>query len=122
MNTAKSASVQIHGFSEESIRANGCCIYIRSRESDKVLCRLLTAKSKVAPHKTKSLLRLELCAAHLLANLWNRIKKMFNLEIESIHFWSDSEITLHWIRSHPSSLTTFVSDRVAEIQEWTTNV
>ena len=117
MNTAQYASVQIHGFSDASIRTYGFCIYIRSRESDKVLYRSITAKSKVAPLKTKSLPRFELCAAHLLANLWNLIKKMLNFEIESVHFWSDSEITLHWIRSHPSSLT-----EIAEIQEWTTNV
>ncbi|GBP12562.1 hypothetical protein EVAR_72053_1 [Eumeta japonica] len=65
-----------------------------------------------------SFIKLELCAAHLLAKLWNRIEKLISFEIESITFWTDSEISLHWIKTHPSSLTTFVANRVAEIQEW----
>ncbi|KAI8116339.1 hypothetical protein CVS40_11578 [Lucilia cuprina] len=119
VHTTSSASVQIHGFSDASIRAYGCCIYIRSSISDNVSCRLLTAKSKIAPLKTKSLPRLELCAAHLL---WIRVKRMISFEIESVYFWTDSEITLHWIKTHPSTLATFVSNRVAEIQEWSENV
>ncbi|XP_037823707.1 uncharacterized protein LOC119612057 [Lucilia sericata] len=122
VHTTSSASVQIHGFSDASIRAYGCCIYIRSSISDNVSCRLLTAKSKIAPLKTKSLPRLELCAAHLLAKLWIRVKRMISFEIESVYFWKDSEITLHWIKTHPSTLATFVSNRVAEIQEWSENV
>ena len=90
-----STSYFILSLSDASIRAYGYCIYITSRESDKIHCRLLTAKSKVAPLKTKSFPRLDLYAAQLLANVWNRIKKMFNFEIESVNFWSDSGITLH---------------------------
>ena len=118
VHTTSSATVQIHGFSDASMRAYGCCIYVRSRDSSGVFCDLLTAKSKIAPLKTKSLPRLELCAAHLLAKLWSRIKEMLCFQIESVYFWTDSEITLHWIKTHPSTLTTFVSNRVAEIQEW----
>ncbi|KAM7352622.1 uncharacterized protein ACRADG_005070 [Cochliomyia hominivorax] len=32
-------------------------------------------------------------------------------------FWADSEINLHLVTTHPASLATFVSYRVAEIQE-----
>lgn len=115
--TTKSSSCQIHGFADASMRAYGCCIYIRSVILNKPHIRLLTAKSKVAPIKTKSLPRLELCAAHLLAKLWSKVKSMISCEIESVTFWTDSEITLHWIQKHSSTLATFVSNRVADIQE-----
>ncbi|KAI8129101.1 hypothetical protein CVS40_0911 [Lucilia cuprina] len=43
---------EIHGFADASMRAYGCCIYVRSRVANQITCRLLTAKSKVAPLKT----------------------------------------------------------------------
>ncbi|XP_033250890.1 uncharacterized protein LOC117189926 isoform X3 [Drosophila miranda] len=110
--------VQIHAFADASMRAYGACVYIRSRTAEGLKISLLTSKSKVAPLKTKTLPRLELCAAHLLADLCHRIKPLLNVPIERVVYWSDSEVTLYWIRSHPSSLSTFVSNRVAEIQEW----
>ncbi|XP_073821565.1 uncharacterized protein [Musca autumnalis] len=118
VNTTTSSRIQIHGFSDASMRAYGCCFYVRALDSSGVSCRLLTAKSKVAPLKTMSLPRLELSAAHLMANMWLRIKPMMKFEVENVYFWSDSEIILYWLKTHPSTLATFVSNRVAEIQEW----
>ena len=80
------------------------------------------SNSKVAPLKTKSVPRLEVCAAHLLAKLWTRIKLMLKFKIDQVYFWIDSEITLHWVQTHTSSLTTFVSNRGAEIQEWSEEI
>lgn len=41
--------------------------------------------------------------------------------MDQIIFWSDSEIVLHWIKTHPSALNTFVSNRVAQIQDMTSD-
>lgn len=98
-----------HGFCDASIRACGCCLYLRSFLSN--------CKTKVAPLKTKSLPRLELCAAHLMVNSWEKIEPMVHIPIDEIVFWPDSEIVLHWIKSHPSTLNTFVCNKVADIQE-----
>lgn len=100
--------IQLHGFADASMRAYGACVYIRSNTVEGYKVSLLTSK-----FKTKTLPRLKLCAAHLLADLCHRIKPLLKINIERIVYWSDSEITLHWIRSHPSSF-----DDVAEIQEW----
>ncbi|XP_052855140.1 uncharacterized protein LOC128263903 [Drosophila gunungcola] len=118
VNTDPQVPIQIHGFADASMRAYGACIYIRTQTAEGLKVSLLTAKSKVAPLKTKTLPRLELCAAHLLADLYNRVRPLLNSPIENVFLWTDSEITLHWIKTHPSSLSVFVSNRVAEIQEW----
>ncbi|XP_075167480.1 uncharacterized protein LOC142239573 [Haematobia irritans] len=122
VQTTSQSKIQIHGFADASLRAYGCCIYIRSEISNKVTCNLLTAKSKVSPLKTKSLPRLELCAAHLLAELWAKMREMLPFKVESVTFWSDSEITLHWIKTHPSQFSVFVANRISEIQERTSSV
>ncbi|XP_065361988.1 uncharacterized protein LOC135955564 [Calliphora vicina] len=119
VDSCSTVNCEVHGFSDASNNAYGCCIYIRTEHPDGITCRLLTAKSKVAPLKVKSLPRLELCAAHLLAKLWRTVKPLLPHFIKNVMFWSDSEIVLHWLQSHPSSLSTFVGNRISEIQEWT---
>ena len=52
---------ELHLFSDASEKAVGCCIYVTSRSSQK----LVFAKSRVAPLKVQTLARLELQAAYL---------------------------------------------------------
>ncbi|XP_037929941.1 uncharacterized protein LOC119664542 [Teleopsis dalmanni] len=112
--------VDIHGFCDASIRAYGCCIYLRSQDkSGNVTVKLFTAKSRVAPIKRKSLPKLELCGALLLARLLQKIQPtLAHLEGETF-FWTDSQIVLHWLKQHSSTLSAFVGNRVAEIQDIT---
>jgi hypothetical protein len=87
--------VQIHGFADASSHAYGCCIYVRTCNNPDVCTTLLTAKSRVAPLNVKTIPRLELCAALLLAKLWQQIAiTLSKFNIESLNFWSDSQIVL----------------------------
>lgn len=114
---------QVHGFADASMNAYGCCIYLRSMDAFGVVkVKLFVAKSRVAPAKKKQLPRLELCAAHLLSNLWTKIHTIFATAPSAVYFWTDSLIVLHWISTHSSKLSTFVGNRVAEIQENTMDV
>ncbi|XP_046145484.1 uncharacterized protein LOC123988783 [Osmia bicornis bicornis] len=110
-------SYQLHGFCDASEQAYGACIYLRSIDKfNKCSVQLVCAKSRVAPVKTITVPRLELCAAHLLTKLLKAVSEALQISYDKIKLWSDSTITLHWIKASPHTLKTFVANRVAEIQ------
>ncbi|XP_036345643.1 uncharacterized protein LOC118754877, partial [Rhagoletis pomonella] len=113
-------SLQLHGFCDASTRAYGCCIYARTVDpSGEVKVTLITSKSRVAPTRKLSLPKLELCGAHLLSQLYAKIKANFGDTQYTTYLWSDSQIVLHWIQQHSATLSTFVGNRISEIQQKT---
>ncbi|XP_038106708.1 uncharacterized protein LOC119766311 [Culex quinquefasciatus] len=110
---------EIHGFCDASVDAYGACVYIRTVDQQGcITIRLLTAKSRVAPLDSKSIARLELCAALLLARLIRTVTASIGDQYK-VFLWTDSMIVLHWLSATPSTWDTFVANRVAEIQELT---
>lgn len=114
--------IQIHAFSDASLKGYGTCIYLWVQyNDDNISCNLIAAKSRVAPLKQLTLPRLELQGAVLMASLSNRIRSILDasLTIDSVHLWTDSEIVLSWIKSHPSRWSVYVANRVSIIQTQT---
>ncbi|GFS81597.1 uncharacterized protein TNCV_2440301 [Trichonephila clavipes] len=109
--------IEIHGFSDASERAFAAVVYIKCfNESGQSQTRLLCSKSRVAPLKTLTILRLELSAALLLSRLVKKFVPILQLPIHKHWMWTDSTIALVWIKTEPHKLKTFLSNRVAEIQ------
>ncbi|XP_055633073.1 uncharacterized protein LOC129773487 [Toxorhynchites rutilus septentrionalis] len=118
--------IELHGFSDASLRAYGACIYLRAvSPSGEIFVNLLTSKSKVAPlgtskkQKKVSLPRLELSGALLLSHLFRKVQKSLNLDLKQF-VWVDSTIVLHWLAATPSRWKPFIANRVSEIQHLTT--
>lgn len=112
--------VDLHIFCDASEQAYGACVYTCSqREDGSSIAHLMCSKSRIAPLKSVTLPRLELNAAHLAAKLYKSIDRILSNRIKTVKFWTDSTIVLSWISTSPHRLKTYVANRVAEIQQFT---
>lgn len=91
-------------------------MYLRAVIDGKPAVTLVASRTKIAPLRRVSLPRLELCAATLLAKLAEHIEITLDLRPSAVHLWTDSTIILGWVRGHPAKWTTYVANRVSEIQ------
>ncbi|KAL0880978.1 hypothetical protein ABMA27_002135 [Loxostege sticticalis] len=112
-------SYQLHGFCDASEAGYAAVVYLRSSDSQgHHHVAIMIAKSRVAPTKRRTLPRLELCGASLLADLMKFVVDQISniINIDSIHAWSDSMIVLAWIKSKSSCYKAFVGNRISNIQ------
>ena len=110
--------LQVHGFGDASEVGYSAVLYLRTVTSQGIYVSLITCKGKVAPVRKRSLPRLELCAALLVANLVDHVvQKALTFKEVRVFGWSDSTVSLDWICSFPGRWKTFVANRVSEIQD-----
>lgn len=111
--------LEVHGFCDASEKGYASVVYFREKIGKNYKVYLVCAKGKVSPLKSISIPRLELCAASLLADLWNSVQLIIKDKVKLVksYFWTDSSIVLHWLRSSPYKWKTFVSNRVSKIQD-----
>ncbi|KAI8441772.1 hypothetical protein MSG28_005461 [Choristoneura fumiferana] len=110
------------GFSDASTVAYGAVVYLCVSHPifAQNIVNIVCAKSKVAPVKVLTLARLELCAALLLAKLIRYVSDNISnrCKISNIYAFTDSSVTLQWIHSSPHRFNVFVSNRIAQINEY----
>ncbi|XP_060518951.1 uncharacterized protein LOC132697424 [Cylas formicarius] len=116
------SKLEIHCFGDASEIGYCAVLYLRCLTSSaSPVLHFVTAKSKVAPvKKIVSIPRLELWAAVLAARLVSFVAtaiKSSDIEVTDIFCYSDSTVTLGWLRSSPHRWKTFVSNRVSFVQE-----
>lgn len=120
--TLKTSTCELHGFSDASKLGMSAVVYLKINSTSNIHnITLICAKTKVAPLKRLTILRLELAAALLLAKLVKYVTATIEVKINHVYLWTDSSVTLSWIKSHPSKWEDFIRNRVTQIQDITSN-
>ena len=110
--------IQLHIFCDASEGAYGTVAYLRfSFKVGGHKCALIMSKSKLAPVKTVTLPRLELCSALVGARLSKMILHELDVPIERTFYWADSMLALQYIYSTSNRYKVYVANRVTEIHE-----
>lgn len=117
LGIAAGDDVQVHLFSDASELGYGITAYVRVYHNKKWTSNLLCSRSKVAPVKTITIPRLELCALELITQLVPKLRDQPSLENASYFYWTDSEVVLKWLRKSYGVLRIFVANRVEKIKE-----
>ncbi|XP_053598021.1 uncharacterized protein LOC106693372 [Microplitis demolitor] len=111
-------SIELHGFSDASQLAMAAVVYLKVTDATgSSNISLVCAKTQVAPLKPITIPRMELNAAVLLAQLILYVKKVLKLENVPVFMWTDSAVSLTWIRNNPARWKVYIRNRVTKIQE-----
>lgn len=136
LGTTKDCELQLHGFGDACKDAYGAAIYARvTNLQGEIRSILLAGRSKVVAKKDMPKIqnasvqadgvtpihRLELLAAVMGSKLMKQIVEICGFDKAKQFMWSDSMVTLHWIRKSPLELKVYVSNRVKMIHEFTKN-
>ncbi|XP_003740394.1 uncharacterized protein LOC100903021, partial [Galendromus occidentalis] len=107
---------ELHVFSDASLNAYGCVIYLReSSGNTKPITHFVMAKAKVCPVKPMSIHRLELLGALLASRLLSSVKSLMDIQIDSAHLYTDNSSVLGWVNSEPERWKPYVANRIRRI-------
>ena len=107
-------------FTDASERATAACVYVVCRDARRPSSKLLCAKTRLAPLKSQTIPRLELSAMVLGARLLTAVLQAVSnngYTCTGVELYTDSTVALAWAKSDAGRWTTFVANRVAQIQE-----
>ena len=111
-------AIELHHFCDASEVGYGACTYVRAiNRRGQIHVSLLISKNRLAPVKPVTIPRLELLAAVVASNLDCVVRRELDIELMKSTFWTDSMITLAYIRSDSRRFKTFVANRVSLIRE-----
>ena len=112
---------QLHAFCDASTAAYAAVVYLVEEDEGCTYSHLVVSKTRVSPLKLITVPRLELlstlCLARLMSNVTESLSERLNLEKPGC--FTDTQVTLFWIRVIGKDWKPFVQNRVDEIQRLT---
>ena len=93
--------LELHGFCDASIQAYSAAVYAQSLKNDNIVMNLLTAKSKIVPNRKLTVPKLEIMSCLLLSRLIVSVRKALSVQVKisDVVSWSDSKVSLYWVKS-----------------------
>ena len=114
-------SYQLYRFSDASEKTYGCCIYLKCiTKNNSISSSLVASKSRVTPIKRElSIPRLKLLGNLISPRLILIVLNAFQEEIiiSCLYAWTDSKVSLAWIKALHKEFQTFVQNRVVKIRK-----
>ena len=109
---------ELHIFCDASENAFGAVAYLRTMTSEGAISSaFVMSRTRLAPLKQLTIVRLELQAAVLGVRLANFIKRELSCPVKDTFYWTDSQVVLQYLMNESRRYHTFVANRVAEIHE-----
>lgn len=111
-------SVEFYTFADASPKAYGAVVYLcMENAAGETIPTFVMFKCRVAPLKVITLSRLELMVTLLASRLYQFVKCNVNIQFNKVYLWTDSMITLSWIRGDAARWKESVRNHVTEIQQ-----
>ena len=109
----------LHVFTDVSVLAFAAVMYLVIQKQSEYFSSLVTSKTRVAPLKDISLPRLQVLGALTGARIINCVHIALTdvLHVNEIVCWSDSLVTLYWIKIINKHFKQFVENRTSEIRK-----
>ena len=111
-------TAELHHFCDASESGYGTVSYLRLTNHQGIIhTSFIFGKARVSPLKQITIPRLELTAATLAVKVDRMLRKELHLPFTDSTFWTDSTSVLKYIHNQTKRFHTFVSNRVAVIQD-----
>ena len=108
---------ELHHFSDASTIGYGQCTYLRTIDEDGMISTcLVMIKAKVTPQRPVTVPRLELMATALSVRVGSFLQKLYITGIVQF-YWTDSQVTLGYIRNEKRRFHVFVTNRIHQIRQ-----
>ena len=103
---------------DASEKAYGAVVYMRAEYESRVECEIVASKTRVAPLDKQTIPRLELLSTLTASRLAKSVSQALEnvVRVDDVVNWTDSMISLWWIRNTDKEYKQFVENRVSEIR------
>lgn len=116
MSIANAQQVELHVFSDASVKPIAAVAYLKVLEENGMdYVGFVMRKAKLAPMSVHTVPRLELGAAVLAVKIAELVTRELDVKLDDMQFNTDSKVVLGYIHNETRRFYVYVSNRVGRI-------